>query len=116
MAALFGLLYKIHPLSFTAIKLINILFSLATAVAVAAIAKRLAPGNSPAGVIAALMWAVYPFFIFYTGLVLSETVFLAFLAAGFFFFLDRRLMSRPSCSSAWPNSPDPQLSISSFRP
>ncbi len=91
MAVFFGLLYKIHPLSFIAIKLINILFSLITAVAVAGIAKRLAPG-SPAATIAALMWAVYPFFIFYTGLVLSETIFLAFLAAGFLFFLDRRLV------------------------
>ena len=91
MAVFFGLLYKMHPLSFTAIKLINILFSLATAVAVAGIARRLAP-ESPAGVIAALMWAMYPFFIFYTGLALSETIFLAFLAAGFLFFLDRRLV------------------------
>jgi hypothetical protein len=91
MAVFFGLLYKIYPLSFTAIKLINILFSLVTAVVVAGIAKRLTPGT-PAATIAVLMWAVYPFFIYYTGLVLSETIFLAFLATGFLFFVDRRIV------------------------
>ncbi|WP_147820455.1 glycosyltransferase family 39 protein [Salidesulfovibrio onnuriiensis] len=84
-AAFAALCIKIFGPSPVPVRIGFTLFSALTVVLVARLAQVYS-GSRLAGILAALWAAAYPFFIFYTGLLLSETLFLFFTTLLFLLF------------------------------
>jgi hypothetical protein len=69
-------------------RIVQILFDLSTICAIALAAQRVS-GGSAVAVTAAALIAINPFFIYFTSLILSETLFAALLAWSIYFFVRR---------------------------
>jgi hypothetical protein len=89
LTVFFGLLKRYFNLSISGLINVNILFSIVTILIIAKLANLLTE-KCFSGVFASIIAAFYPFFIFYSETLLSETIFMAFLSAGFFYFLKSR--------------------------
>lgn len=81
--AFFALFYLIRPYALFA-RLGQAFVSAATACLIGRMTNDLT-GSVPAGRLALAVSAVYPFFIYYSGLLMTETLYLAFAVAGLWF-------------------------------
>jgi 4-amino-4-deoxy-L-arabinose transferase-like glycosyltransferase len=91
MAVFFGLLHRFFSISLFGMKFINICFSVGTIFYIAKTAKHFSDSKS-SPILAALTAAFYPYFVFYSELLLSESIFLGFLTAGFYYYFRKQLI------------------------
>jgi 4-amino-4-deoxy-L-arabinose transferase-like glycosyltransferase len=90
MAVFFGLLHRFFYISLFGMKFTNICFSVGTVFYITKTAGHLSYSRT-SPILAASIAVFYPYFVFYSELLLSESIFLGFLTAGFYYYLRKQL-------------------------